>query len=80
MIAAAATSTASNVAGAAFSQVLMSIVMGNFNPEYNKEARKRMRYIQQKYSLAYEGGKAGEDPCGIISKIGIKFYIPLYLF
>lgn len=69
-IATAASSTASSLAGNAFSQVLLSIVMGNFNPEYNREARKRMRYIQQKYSLAYEGGQNGEDPCSIISKIG----------
>jgi hypothetical protein len=70
MIAAAATSTVSSMAGSAFSQILLSIVLGNFNPEYNKESRKRMRYIQQKYSIAYEGGQSGEDPCSIIAKIG----------
>eukprot|EP01034_Spumella_vulgaris_P034722 gene34722-42829_t len=43
--------------------------MGNFNPDYKKEARKQMRYIQQKYSLAYGGGLSGEDPCAVIQKI-----------
>ena len=68
--AASATSAVSSAASSAFSNVLMSIIMGSFNPDYNKENRKRMRYIQQKYSLAYDGGQAGEDPCAIIQKIG----------
>jgi hypothetical protein len=79
MIAAAAASSASSLAGSAFSKVLMSILLGNFNPEYNRESRRRMRYIQQKYSLAYEGGKAGEDPCAIIQQIGKNIiYKPVY--
>ncbi len=65
-------SAASSAASSAFSHVLISILTGSFNPEYNKENRKRMRYIQQKYSLAYDGGQAGEDPCAIIQKIGKK--------
>jgi hypothetical protein len=69
-VASGATSAASSAASSAFSQLMMSIVLGSYNPDYNKENRKRMRYIQHKYSLAYEGGQAGEDPCAIIQKIG----------
>lgn len=70
MLALAATHTMSSAASSAFSIVLTSLLQGTFNPDYNKEARKRMRYIQQKYSIAYEGGKAGEDPSNIIKAIG----------
>jgi hypothetical protein len=69
-VASGASSAASTAASQVFSRVLLAIVLGNFNPNYNKENRQRMRYIQQKYSLAYEGGKGGEDPFAIIDKIG----------
>ena len=70
MIAAAVAQTASSTASQVFSNVLLSIVLGNFNPNYSKENRRRMRYIQQKYALAYDGGQAGEDQFAIIEKIG----------
>ncbi len=70
-VASGATSAASSAASSALSQVVMNVVLGSYNPDYNKENRKRMRYIQHKYSLAYDGGQVGEDPCAIIQKIGI---------
>ncbi len=65
-----AATAVSSAATTAFSKVLMYILLGSYNPDYNKENRKRMRYIQQKYSLAYDGGQADDDPCAIIKKIG----------
>ncbi len=66
----AATAVVNGGASAIGAQIITSILNGNFNPDYKKEARKQMRYIQQKYSLAYGGGLSGEDPCAIIQKIG----------
>jgi len=77
MLAHAALSTASSVSSTIFSQVLNSIVQAynNYNPNYNKEARRRMRYIQHKYALAYAEGSMDEDPSATIQKIG-KVFIP----
>jgi hypothetical protein len=72
MLASAALSTTSSVASTVFSQVLNSIVAAynNYNPTYNKEARRRMRYIQHKYALAYGESSGDEDPAATIQKIG----------
>lgn len=46
------------------------VIYGTFNPSYNKLDRKRMRHIQRKYILAYEGqGVEGQDRSLIISGI-----------
>lgn len=79
MIASAALSTTSSVASTVFSQVLNSIVAAynNYNPAYNKEARRRMRYIQHKYALAYGETSGDEDPAATIQKIGtnLNFFV-----
>lgn len=51
-------------AGSAFESVLGAIFFGSFNPKYKKEDKRRMRYIQSKYSQAYGDGK----------KLQLKFY------
>jgi len=46
------------------------VIYGTFNPSYNKLDRKRMRHIQRKYILAYEGQAVeGQDRSLIISGI-----------
>ena len=67
-------SVATKVAGSAGKAVAMQVAMSflnrSYNPKYKKSDRKKMRYIQQKYASAYEGGSNGEDPCAIIKAIG----------
>ena len=76
MIASGGVSAAGSASSAVASHLISAILTGNFNPEYNKLHRKKMRYIQQKYALAYGGGQGGEDPYAIIQKIG-SFYISI---
>lgn len=70
-MATAAVGAAGSAAGNLAVQAVTSFLGGSFNPNYKKLDQKRMRYIQQKYSLAYGGGQNGEDPFAIIQKIGI---------
>ena len=44
------------------------MIFGSFNPNYKKEDRRRMRYIQLKYAQAYCTGETG-DPNTIINDI-----------
>lgn len=69
-MASVATAVVNGGASAIGYEIVNRLLAGNFNPDFKKEARKQMRYIQQKYSLAYGGGLSGEDPCAIIQKIG----------
>jgi hypothetical protein len=51
------------------SSAVLSYLMGTYNPHYKKQDRKRMRYIQRKYAMAYGGGVTGEDAGAIIHQI-----------
>lgn len=51
--------------------ILTQINVIGFNPNYNKEDRRRMRYIQLKYAQAYDEGASG-DPNTVISNIGLQ--------
>ena len=47
------------------------VLFADFNPNYKKEDRKRMRYIQGKYAQAY--GDSSDDPNSVIAAIGTLF-------
>lgn len=64
------THAASSAAGGLASKMILSYFTG-INPPYNKESRRRMRYIQQKYAQAYGAGVHGEDACSVIQQIGM---------
>ena len=66
------THAASSAAGGLASKMILNYFTG-INPTYNKESRRRMRYIQQKYAYAYGSGVHGEDACSIIQQIGNKY-------
>lgn len=70
MLTGAAVAASSNAVSSLASQVILRILMGSFNPNYKKEDRRKMRYIQRKYSLAYQSGSSGDDPTSVISNIG----------
>ena len=42
--------------GNAIGEIATAIFWGSFNPKYNKEDRRRIRYIQNKYCQAYGNG------------------------
>lgn len=50
---------------------LLFICLLAFNPNYNKEDRKRMRYIQNKYAQAYSD--SNEDANVVIASVGSSF-------
>lgn len=64
------THAASSAAGGLASKMILNYFTG-INPPYNKESRRRMRYIQQKYAQAYGAGVHGEDACSVIQQIGM---------
>jgi hypothetical protein len=52
-------------------QAVLRLINGNFNPNYSKIDRKKMRYIQQKYCSAYATSlSASEDASDTIKQIG----------
>lgn len=63
-IVAVGAASAAGVAGT----IVADLFFGGFNPNYSKEDRRRMRYIQLKYAQAYCTGETGE-PNTIISDI-----------
>jgi hypothetical protein len=73
MLLSGATSASGSVVKAVATSVIMRILNGSYNPDYKKLHQKKMRYIQQKYSLAYSD-EAVEDPLSIIKKIGSRYF------
>ena len=73
MIAGAALSATNSAASAVVSQMVIRWFLGTFNPAYNKMSRRKMRYIQKKYMLAYQTSESGDDPRAIIASIGKYF-------
>lgn len=71
MIASVGSGVAQGMAKTAAAEIVMNAIFGNFNPTYNKESRRRMRYIQQKYALAYGPPGAAADAGTIIKDIGL---------
>ena len=70
--ASAAGTVAASAGSAAFSRIAGEI-FGSFNPKYKKLDRKRMRYIQSKYAIAYRGN--GDNDCNeVITSIGWYFH------
>ena len=85
MLAGAAVSATNSAASAVVSQMVIRLFAGNFNPAYKKVPRRKMRYIQMKYMLAYQSNESGDDPRAIIGGIGkqhctllTRFNVPSY--
>ena len=74
MIAAAAVNVGGTVASTLATQIIIRIMNGNFNPNYKKEDRRRMKYIQKKYALSYQSGISGEEADVVIANIGQHFF------
>jgi hypothetical protein len=70
MMAMAAGGAAANGISTIASHVIIRILNGSFNPNYKKEDRRKMLYIQRKYSQAYQGDGSGKEPAAVISSIG----------
>lgn len=70
MLAGAAVAATNSAASAVVSQMVIRLFAGNFNPAYKKVPRRKMRYIQMKYMLAYQSSESGDDPRAIIGGIG----------
>lgn len=62
-------SAVSAVASSAISKGIGDLFSNDINPEYKKESLMRMRYVQQKYAMAYGAGVIGEDYDSIIKKL-----------
>ena len=70
MLAGAAVAAGGSAMSTVVSQIIIRILSGTFNPSYSKEDRRRMRYIQKKYALAYQSESGGDDSTAVISSIG----------
>lgn len=75
MIAGAAVAATNSAASAVVSQMVIRLFAGNFNPAYKKVPRRKMRYIQMKYMLAYQSSESGDDPRAIIGGIGTSRHV-----
>lgn len=79
MLAGAAVAAGGSAVSTVISQVIIRIFTGTFNPAYKKEDRRKMRYIQKKYALAYQSTSGGDDSAAVISSIGQYFCLVLSL-
>jgi hypothetical protein len=70
MLAGAAVTVGGSAISTVISQVIIRIFNGTYNPAYKKEDRRKMRYIQKKYALAYQTTNGGDDSAAVISTIG----------
>jgi hypothetical protein len=70
MLAGAAVAAGGNAASAVISQIIIRIFTGTFNPAYKKVDKRRMRYIQKKFALAYQSGSSSDDSAAVIASIG----------
>lgn len=75
MLAGAAVTAGGNAASAVISHIIIRYLTGTFNPAYKKEDRRRIRYIQKKYALAYQSETASDDPAAIIASAGMKLCV-----
>ncbi|KAJ1399603.1 hypothetical protein B484DRAFT_247398 [Ochromonadaceae sp. CCMP2298] len=69
MLATAAVGATGTALSSVVSHVIIRILNGSFNPNYKNEDRRKMLYIQRKYSQAYQGDGSGEEPAAVIASI-----------
>jgi hypothetical protein len=79
MLAGAAITATGSAASTVVSQVIIRLLTGTFNPNYKKNDRRRMRYIQKKYAAAYRDSTSADDSTAIISAIGIIFVLFVHM-
>ena len=59
---------ASSAVSSGIAAFVSGVIFGSYNPSYNKEDRRRIRYIQLKYAQAY-GGNESNEPNAVINTI-----------